>query len=100
MSRISREDVERTADLARLDLSDDEIGALTRDLDQILGHVDQLARLDTAGIEPTAHAIPLATPTRPDEPSPPLDPQHALGNPPLRDGPAIVVPKVHEGEEG
>lgn len=100
MSRITREDVERTAALARLDLSEAEIQTLTRDLGQILEHVDQLSRLDTTGIEPTAHAIPLATPTRVDEPSAPLDPELALRNAPLREGSAFVVPKVLEGEEG
>lgn len=99
MSRITREDVQRTAALARLELSEDEIASLTRDLDQILEHVDQLAALDTTGIEPTAHALPLATPTRPDIAAAPLDPELALGNAPLREGSAFVVPKVLEGEE-
>lgn len=96
MSRISPEDVERTADLARLSLSAEEVAALTRDLDQILDHVDQLQALDTAGIEPTAHAIPLPTPTRPDVAAEPLDPDLALSNAPLREGSAFVVPKVIE----
>jgi aspartyl-tRNA(Asn)/glutamyl-tRNA(Gln) amidotransferase subunit C len=99
MSRITRADIERTAGLARLDLSEDEVAALTQDLDRVLEHVDQLAGLDTTGIEPTAHAIPLATPMRPDESAPPLDPDLALANAPLRDGSAFVVPKVIEGEE-
>jgi aspartyl-tRNA(Asn)/glutamyl-tRNA(Gln) amidotransferase subunit C len=100
MSRITRADIERTADLARLDLAEDEIASLTHDLDQILDHVDQLAGLDTTGIEPTAHAIPLATPMRPDVAAPPLDPDLALRNAPLREGSAFVVPKVIEGEDG
>ena len=100
MSRITRADIERTAALARLDLSESEIDSLTRDLDQILGHVDQLSTLDTSGIEPTAHAIPLPTPTREDVSTPPLDPELALQNAPLREGSAFVVPKVLGGEEG
>jgi aspartyl-tRNA(Asn)/glutamyl-tRNA(Gln) amidotransferase subunit C len=100
MSRITREDVERTAALALLALDEGEIEAMTRDLDSVLAHADQLQALDTTGIEPTAHAIPLATPLRPDRAVPGLDPELALSNAPLRDGTAFVVPKVIEGEEG
>ena len=99
MGRISRQDVERTAALARIDLSEDEVESLTRDLDQILEHAQQLAALDTDGIEPTAHALPLPTPTRPDQPAPPMDPERALSNAPLHEGSAFVVPKVLDGEE-
>ena len=100
MSRITREDIERTAELARLSLDDDEIEAMTHDLDRILDHVDQLQALDTEGIEPTAHAIPLATPLRADESKPGIDPELALANAPSREASAFVVPKVIEGEEG
>ena len=100
MSRITREDVERTADLARLSLSKDEIEAMTHELGQILDHVEQLQALDTEGIEPTAHAIPLATPLRPDRASPGIDPDLAVANAPASDGHAFVVPKVIDGEEG
>ena len=99
MSRITREDVERTAELARLSLSDAEIEAMTQDLDRILDHVDQLQALDTDGIEPTAHAIPLATPLREDEAQPGIDPELTLANAPLSEASAFVVPKVIEGEE-
>jgi aspartyl-tRNA(Asn)/glutamyl-tRNA(Gln) amidotransferase subunit C len=100
MSRITREDVERTAALALIALEEGEIEAMTRDLDSVLAHADQLQALDTTGIEPTAHAIPLATPLRPDRAMPGLDPELALSNAPLREGTAFVVPKVIEGEEG
>ena len=99
MSRITREDVERTAELARLSLSDDEVEAMTHDLGRILDHVDQLQGLDTEGIEPTAHAIPLATPMRADRASAGIDPELALANAPLREASAFVVPKVIDGEE-
>jgi aspartyl-tRNA(Asn)/glutamyl-tRNA(Gln) amidotransferase subunit C len=99
MSRITREDVERTAELARLSLSDDEVEAMTHDLDRILDHVDQLQSVDTRGIEPTAHAIPLATPLRADRASAGIDPDLALANAPMREATAFVVPKVIEGEE-
>lgn len=99
MSRITREDVERTAALAHLELSENEIEAMTRDLDRILEHADRLQQIDTSGIEPTAHAIPLVTPTRPDTATPGIDPDLALSNAPMREGSAFVVPKVIDGEE-
>jgi len=99
MSTITRADVERTAALAYLELDADEIERMTRDLDRILEYADQLQAIDTTGIEPTAHAIPLATPTRPDVADPGIDPDLALSNAPLREGSAFVVPKVIEGEE-
>ena len=100
MSRISRDDVERTAALAQLSLSEEEVESMTRDLGQILDHAAQLQNLDTEGIEPTAHALPLPTPVRPDRAQPGIDPERAIANAPLREGTAFVVPKVIEGEEG
>ena len=51
------------------------------------------------GIEPTAHAIPLATPLRPDQAVAGMDPELAIANAPSRTGTAFSVPKVLEGEE-
>jgi len=73
---------------------------MTRDLDRILEYASELQQLDTSGIEPTAHAIHLDTPLRPDRPEAPLDPERALANAPQREGSAFVVPKVIEGAEG
>lgn len=72
---------------------------MTTDLDHILEYVETLQELDTEGIEPTAHAIPLATPMRPDRSTPGIDPALAMGNAPESLGTAFVVPKVIEGEE-
>lgn len=99
MSRISREDVEKTAALARLLLDESEMEAMTRDLDRILEQADQLQELDTEGIEPTAHCLPLSTPLRPDKAISGIDPDRAVANAPVREGSAFVVPKVIEGEE-
>jgi len=99
MSRITVAEVHYIADLARLELSDDEARAMKGDLDQILDYVATLEGLDTEGIEPTAHAIPLPTPARADEAEAGIDPELALRNAPERDESAFVVPKVIEGEE-
>ena len=100
MSRISRDQVAHIAGLARLMLSEEETDQMARDLDQILDYVATLDELDTEGIEPTAHAIPLETPLRPDEPVPGMDPALAMATAPQSEGSAFVVPKVIDGEEG
>ena len=100
MSRITREQVDHIAGLARLSLSDDEAQAMVRDLDQILGYVEDLQAVDTTGIAPTAHAIPLETPMRADEAVEAMDPELAVSNAPEGSPTAFVVPNVVEGDEG
>ena len=52
-------DVAHTANLARLDLSAEEIATFQGQLDKILDYVEKLTELDVEGIEPTAHASPV-----------------------------------------
>ncbi|MCG8592506.1 MAG: Asp-tRNA(Asn)/Glu-tRNA(Gln) amidotransferase subunit GatC [Proteobacteria bacterium] len=99
MSRVTREEIEHIAALARLALAPEEIDRVTEDLDQVLEYVATLDGLDTEGIAPTAHAIPLATPLRDDVAATPLDPEAAVANAPGRAGTAFTVPKVIAGEE-
>ena len=94
MSRISPEEVEHTAHLARLELSAEERDAMTRDLDRILDYVAALQALDTEGIEPTSHPVPVPTPLRADVAAAPIDPGLAVSNAPQAEGTAFVVPKV------
>jgi len=60
-------DIEKVARLARLELSGQEKETLGDQLDQILTYMEQLNRLDTTGIEPTSHAIPIYNAFREDE---------------------------------
>ena len=99
MPGIAREEVSRIAALARLSMSDAEIDGMQRDLAAILAFASALAAVDTTGVEPTAHVIPLATPMRADAPEPALDPVRALANAPEASDSAFVVPKVIAGEE-
>ncbi len=99
MPKLSREEVERIARLARLRLGEAEARALAADLEAVLGYVAQLEQVDTEGVEPTAHVIPFATPLRADEPGPGLSPEEALANAPAREGTAFAVPAVLEGED-
>jgi aspartyl-tRNA(Asn)/glutamyl-tRNA(Gln) amidotransferase subunit C len=60
-------DIEKVARLARLELSEEEKVTFGNQLEQILTHMEQLNRLDTAGVEPTSHAIPIDNVFREDE---------------------------------
>lgn len=64
---VSIDDVRRVAALARLDLSADEEQRLTHELGGILAYMERLNELDTTGVEPTSHAIPVAGALRADE---------------------------------
>jgi len=94
--KISRSEVAHVARLARLALDEAELDALTGDMDAILAYVDQLNRLDTTGIVPTAHAVPMANAFRPDEVRPSFTPEQALANAPQPDPAGFRVPRVIE----
>jgi aspartyl-tRNA(Asn)/glutamyl-tRNA(Gln) amidotransferase subunit C len=99
MPRITRDEVNKVAALARLSLGDVAAERMASELDQILEYVQTLAQVDTTEVEPTAHPVPLPTPLREDRAVAPLDPELALANAPQREGSAFVVPKVIEGDE-
>lgn len=86
------------AELARLGLDDAEVDEMAAQLGRILGYMEKLRELDTEGIEPTAHVLPLRNVWREDEPWEPLTPDAALANAPLREGNAFKVPKIVEAE--
>ena len=65
---VTIEDVRRVANLARLDLSPDEEARLTDELGRILKYIEKLNELDTDGVCPSAHAIPVSGSFRADEP--------------------------------
>lgn len=78
---FSREDVLRIAELARLELTEEEVALFTPQLAHILDYVEQIRALDTTDIEPTSHAInrPLE---REDAPADTLPRADALANAP------------------
>ncbi|MFH1091287.1 MAG: Asp-tRNA(Asn)/Glu-tRNA(Gln) amidotransferase subunit GatC [Pseudomonadota bacterium] len=92
--KITRQEVEHVAQLARLKVGPEEITRLTGQLNRILDYVDKLNELDTSGLEPMAHALSLATPFRDDVVRESIDPEKALGNAPQRQDSFFVVPKV------
>jgi aspartyl-tRNA(Asn)/glutamyl-tRNA(Gln) amidotransferase subunit C len=57
VSALSEKDVKRIADLARLELTSDELSLFTQQLSDILVYVEQIQALDTHGIAPTSHVL-------------------------------------------
>ena len=83
------------AELARLALTEEEVGRLTEQLGAILDAVGKVSELDLAAVEPTSHPLDLANVWRDDEPRPSLAPDDALANAPERgDGFFRVPPRV------
>jgi aspartyl-tRNA(Asn)/glutamyl-tRNA(Gln) amidotransferase subunit C len=89
---IEREDVLHVARLARLDLRDDEIERLTRELGAILEAVGKVAELDLAGVPPTSHPLAVVNVWAEDEPEPSLALADALANAPDAEGALFRVP--------
>jgi aspartyl-tRNA(Asn)/glutamyl-tRNA(Gln) amidotransferase subunit C len=94
--KISLKDVEHVARLARLELSDADKERMRRELDSILSYIDKLRALDTEGVEPTSHAIPMTNVMRDDAPRPSLPQDVMLANAPERSGEFFRVPRIIE----
>ena len=91
---LTRDEVHHVANLARLSLVPEEIELFTRQLNDILAYVEKLQELDTAGVEPLAHVIPVFNVFREDVVSQGLDRDNALSNAPAREEGAFVVPRI------
>ena len=89
---IDRDQVLHVAKLARLELSDDEVEQMAKELSGILEHVDRISELDLDGVEPTSHVVKLENVLRADEPRPSLDRDVALANAPDPSDGAFRVP--------
>jgi aspartyl-tRNA(Asn)/glutamyl-tRNA(Gln) amidotransferase subunit C len=94
---LTIKDVEHVARLARLELSEGEKEAMTRQLGAILGYAESLNALDVKGVEPTAHVLPLKNVLRPDVPEASLPREQALANAPDAAKGCFRVPKILEG---
>jgi aspartyl-tRNA(Asn)/glutamyl-tRNA(Gln) amidotransferase subunit C len=92
--RITREDVEHVARLARLALSDDEVAALTTELGAILDYAAEVAALDTHGLPPTAHPVPLENVFRRDVVRPGVSRDEVLAEAPAAEDGRFRVPRV------
>ena len=89
-------DIEKVARLSRLELSEQEKETFGNQLEQILAYMEQLNRLDTTGIEPTSHAIPVYNVFREDEPRPSFPQEEVLNISPDQENGHFRVSKIIE----
>lgn len=93
---ISADNVKHIADLARIHLKEDEIKEITKNLEDILGYVNKLQKLDVAKVEPTSHVLPLKNVYREDIVKPSLSQKEVLKIAVEHAHGAFSVPKVIE----
>ena len=93
---VTVDEVRGVAELARLRFSPDEEERLTEDLNRILQYMDKLKELDTEGVEPTAHVLPLGNAFRRDEVDPSPAVAEILAAAPQRQGRYYKVPRIIE----
>src|SRR5262245_57684354 len=98
MADLTRADVEHVARLARLELSTDELDRFTEQLTVILDHAADVAALDTEGVEPTAHPLPLVNVLRSDDVTPSLDRAEVLSMAPAVEDGRFRVPRILEDQ--
>jgi len=93
-SRITTAEVAHVARLARLRLSDEELETFTEQLAAVLEHARDVEALDTRGVEPTAHPLPLVNVLREDVVVPSLDRAEVLAEAPSVESERFRVPRI------
>jgi aspartyl-tRNA(Asn)/glutamyl-tRNA(Gln) amidotransferase subunit C len=96
MAKITIQEVEHVANLARLVFGEEEKKKLAEQLGRILDFIEQLNELDTEDVEPTSHVIPMKNVVRPDVVRPSLTRDDALANAPSDVDGLFEVPKIVE----
>ena len=94
--KISKQEVEHVAKLARLELSREETDRYTGQLSNILTYIEKLNELDTANVEPTSHVLDIRNVMRDDVPRESLSQVQALANAPDKASGHYRVPKIIE----
>lgn len=94
---IDREQVLHVARLARLELSEDEVGLMATELSSILEHIERIGELDLDGVAATSHVVEVADALRPDEPRPSLPREVVLAKAPAVAEDGFLVPSPQAG---
>jgi aspartyl-tRNA(Asn)/glutamyl-tRNA(Gln) amidotransferase subunit C len=92
--KIDQALVRKVAKLSRLELTDQEVEEFTDQLSAILDYMAKLNELDTTGVEPLAHCLPVNNLLREDRVKESLGTERTLANAPQRDGDFFKVPKI------
>lgn len=79
---LSHENVSAIAELAKLELTDEEVAEYATQLNDILHYFEHLQQIDTSHIAPTASVLPLQNVMRPDMAGKPLSPAEVVANAP------------------
>ncbi|HYF84557.1 MAG TPA: Asp-tRNA(Asn)/Glu-tRNA(Gln) amidotransferase subunit GatC [Clostridia bacterium] len=93
---ITKKDVEYVAALSRLEFSEDEKEKYTEQLNVILEYINQLNELDTEGVKPTYHVMPVINVLREDEVRQSIDRDDVLMNAPTTQDGCFKVPRIIE----
>jgi aspartyl-tRNA(Asn)/glutamyl-tRNA(Gln) amidotransferase subunit C len=96
---LSRDQVLHVARLARLELTEEEIGRFGEELSKVLGYVETIDELDLDGVPPTSHVVNLENALRADVPRPSLSRERALESAPDPDPRGFRVPSPGAGED-
>jgi aspartyl-tRNA(Asn)/glutamyl-tRNA(Gln) amidotransferase subunit C len=94
--KITKQEVEHVAKLARLELSEQEKEKLTDQLSNILTYAEKLNEIDTSGVEPTSHVLDINNIMRDDVAGESLTQERALENAPDKAAGHYKVPKIIE----
>lgn len=92
---ITIKDVEHVAKLARLDLTEEEKEKFSKQLGDILKYVEQMNKVDTEGVEPMSHAIPMVNVMREDAVVSENTKEELMANAPLKEDGFFRVPKIN-----
>ncbi|MDP2363332.1 MAG: Asp-tRNA(Asn)/Glu-tRNA(Gln) amidotransferase subunit GatC [Ignavibacteria bacterium] len=91
---VTKKDVEKIAELARLKFSEEELENFTPQMNEILSYMDKLNELDTENVEPLSHPVEQTNVFREDKLKPSITAEDALKNAPAKDEHHFKVPKV------
>ncbi len=94
MNKITAEDVRKVAKLSRLDLEEDELVQYSNQLQEIIGYIEQLGKVDTKDISPTTRAVEVVNVLREDSVTSTKIRNELLELAPHREGDFFRVPKI------
>jgi len=94
--KITRDEVEHVAKLARLAITEEETERYSQQLSNIMTYIEKLKELDTSQVEPTSHVLPMKNVFREDQVRPSLPREEILKNAPDRTEEFFRVPKIIE----
>ena len=92
--KISAAEIKKLALLSRLELKEDQIESVGKQLNDILSYMDLMSQVDITDVKPTAHAVSMSNVMRDDVPQPSLSNEKALQNAPEPENGCFKVPKV------